>query len=118
MFKGNSFFSHPGGYKMVLTIQPNERRDTHVSISVHLVPGEFDDQLRWPFNGRITVQAYNRTKGRWSYEQVIMMNAVKRCVDTSSGSFGRHDFISFMYLDNYLRSTNSLRIRVARVEIC
>ena len=120
MFKGDSFFSHPGGYKMVLTIQPNgsgERRGTHVSISVHLVPGEFDDQLHWPFNGRITVQAYSRTKGMWSYEQKIMMNAVKRCVDTSSGGYACHNFISFMYLDNYLRSTNSLRIRIARVEI-
>ena len=47
----------------------------------------------------------------------IVMNAVKRCVDTSSGGYGHH-FISFMYLDNYLRSTNNLRIRIARVEIC
>ena len=53
VFKSDPFYSHPGGYKMLTIIRPNgsgERQGTHVSLFVHIFPGEFDDQLRWPLN--------------------------------------------------------------------
>ena len=77
---------------MVVALRPNgisDRKGTHVSLHVHLLPGEFADQLRWPFSGKITVQSYDRTKQQWSFQRVIEMNerksglvAVSRCVGT------------------------------------
>ena len=109
MFKSDPFYSHPGGYKVLTIICPNdggERQGTHVSLSVHLFPGEFDNQLHWPFNGRITVQAYNCTTEKWSFERTIVMNvrkcglaAVKRCDNTLNAvGGGCDDFLSHSQL--------------------
>ena len=35
---------------------------THVSVFVHLMRGEHDDQLIWPFQGNITIQLLNQKK--------------------------------------------------------
>ena len=32
---------------------------THVSVSVHLMRGEYDNKLVWPFRGDITIQLVN-----------------------------------------------------------
>ena len=52
-------------------------------------------ELRWPFDGSITVQAYNRTTEQWSNEHTITMNKdicnkhVERCVDIlARGNWG------------------------------
>ena len=128
VFKSDPFYSHPGGYKMVVVIRPNgigERKGTHVSLHVHLLPGEFDDQLRWPYSGKITVQAYDRTRDQWSFQRVIEMNerksglvAVSRCVDTPiTCGAGYDNFLSYFYLDNYLKSTNTLRVRILGIKV-
>ena len=129
IFKSDPFYSHPAGYKLVVIIRPNgngERKGTHVSLHVHLLPGEFDDQLRWPFSGKITVQAYSRTKEQWSFQRVIEMNerkwslaVVNKCVDVpiAGGGAGCNDFLSFIFLDNYLKGANSLRIRITGIEL-
>ena len=31
-------------------------KGTHVSVYVHLMRGEFDDILKWPFHGEVTIQ--------------------------------------------------------------
>ena len=59
------FYSHKYGYKMQLNIIPNgagEGHGTHISMSVILVPGEFDDLLSWPFCGIVTVHLVNQRK--------------------------------------------------------
>ena len=72
IFKSDPLYSHhPGGYKLVVIIQPNgggERKGTCVSLHVHLLPGEFDNQLHWPFSNKIAIQAYNRIIEQWSLE--------------------------------------------------
>ena len=53
------FYSHLGGYKMCLKVDVNgygDRKGTHVSVFVHLMKGVFDDALKWPFCGDVTVQ--------------------------------------------------------------
>ena len=54
-----SFYTHPKGYEMCLGIYANsygERKGTHMSVGVHLMKGEFDDQLKWPFRGQIIIR--------------------------------------------------------------
>ena len=127
IFTSDPFYSHPGGYKLLMIVRPNgngRRKGTHVSLHVHLLPGEFDDQLRWPFSGKIKVQAYNRTRDQWSLQRVIEMNkrawglsVVNKCVDIPiAGGAGYDDFLPFIYLQNFLKSANSLRIRITGIE--
>ena len=33
--------------------------DNHVSVSLHMMAGEYDDNLKWPFHGEVTVQLLN-----------------------------------------------------------
>ena len=127
VFKSDPFYSHAGGYKMVMIIRPNgfgKWQGNHVSLHVSLLPGEFDDQLRWPFYGRIAVQAYNCMTEKWSIEQVIVMNiinsppVVSRCGDKLiEDGAGVNNFLPFTHLGEYISSANSLRIRIARIEI-
>ena len=53
------FYSHPQGYKMCVRVHANGilgRKGTHVSVYVHMMRGEFDDHLVWPFRGEVVVE--------------------------------------------------------------
>ena len=57
------FYSHPKGYKLCLRVRAcgeGKGKGTHVSVFVNLMQGEFDDNLKWPFTGRITVRLVNQ----------------------------------------------------------
>ena len=57
------FYTHPQGYKMCVRVSANgdgSGRDTHVSVFVNLMRGEFDDHLKWPFRGDVTVAMLNQ----------------------------------------------------------
>jgi len=61
------FYTHPQGYRMCVHIYPNgfgNERGTHVSLFTHIMKGEFDDQLSWPFEGKITVELLNQNAER------------------------------------------------------
>jgi TNF receptor-associated factor 4 len=128
-FLSEPFYSHPGGYKMKVQIFPNGYGDTrgaYMSLFVGIFRGGFDDQLRWPFDGSITVQAYNRTTEQWSNERTITMNRavctkeVERCVDVlAQGCWGYFKFLSLSELnDNYLKGVNEvIRFRITSVKV-
>ena len=60
------FYTHSGGYKMCLSMNPianaSEKDDTlSFKINVHMMMGEFDDHLQWPFAGAvITISVTSR----------------------------------------------------------
>ena len=59
------FYSHPSGYKMQLSVIANDvnaKGEPAVSASVHLMAGEFDDNLQWPFKGCVNLQVRNHPK--------------------------------------------------------
>ena len=59
MLYSPTFYTHHKGYKMCVHVCANgygECKGTHVTVSVQLMKGEFDDQLKWPFRGQIIVQ--------------------------------------------------------------
>ncbi len=52
-------YTHPQGYKICLNVHANgygTGEGTHVSVSVRFMRGEFDDSLKWPFRGSISMQ--------------------------------------------------------------
>ena len=55
------FYSEPGGYKFCLRIDPNgmlEGKESHLLVWVYIMRGRFDESLKWPFTGKVTVQLY------------------------------------------------------------
>ena len=58
-----AFYTHPHGYRMCVNVVPNGVGDgegTHVSIFIFMMRGPFDDYLKWPFQGKITIQLVNQ----------------------------------------------------------
>ena len=122
------FYSHTGGYKMVIRACPNGIHDgagTHMSLSVCLQRGEFDDQLQWPFNGEVTVEAFNRSLNQWSRRVVIKLNdkcgndvASKPPMFRNVG-WGYHKYLSHEELNcHYLTGVgDSVSIRVVHIHV-
>ena len=57
------FYSHIGGYKLCISVDANgwgSGEGTHVSVYIHMMRGEYDDNLKWPFQGKVTVQLLNQ----------------------------------------------------------
>ena len=57
------FYTHTHGYRMCIRVDANGNGDgagTHVSVFLYLMPGMFDDDLEWPFQGDITIELVNR----------------------------------------------------------
>ena len=57
------FYTHQRGYKICVRIDANgyrESRGTHVSLYTCIMKGEYDDELPWPFHGKITVELINQ----------------------------------------------------------
>ena len=57
------FYTHPGGYRVGFRIECNgvgAGKGTHLSASAHLMAGENDNALKWPFQGQITLQLVNQ----------------------------------------------------------
>ena len=71
------FYTGLGGYKMCLRVDPNgciNGAGTHVSVFVYLMRGEHDDQLKWPFQGDITVQLLNQKSDNGHVKMTIPYN--------------------------------------------
>ena len=68
------FYTHPQGYKMCLNVVANgygDGRGTHVSMYAYLMRGEFDDHLKWSFQGRIVIQLFNQLQDKYHRRQTI-----------------------------------------------
>ena len=71
-------YSHAGGYKMRLEMYANgvgAGKGTHVSMYVRLMRGEFDDHLKWPFNGEVTVTLITFSPWSLNLEKKILLDA-------------------------------------------
>ncbi|CAI8000654.1 TNF receptor-associated factor 4, partial [Geodia barretti] len=58
-----SFYTHSSGYQMRIQSYPNgckTGKGTRVSLFTQLMQGPYDDHLKWPFRGEITVLIVNQ----------------------------------------------------------
>jgi TNF receptor-associated factor 4 len=117
IWKSGPFYTHPQGYKICLKIYTNGNGDglgTHVSVFVYLMRGEFDFNLKWPFEGGVFVRLLNQNDTKRYFQDVIRMN--KTTLAQGSGAqvtdgsiaksgFGLHKFISHAKIaPNYLKN--------------
>ena len=68
------FYTHLHGYKMYLCVWPrggSAGKGTHLSVTIHLMRGEFDDQLKWPFRGEVTYQLLDQKGDKDHIENIL-----------------------------------------------
>ncbi|XP_064383412.1 TNF receptor-associated factor 4-like [Halichondria panicea] len=104
------FYSR-GGYKMVLNVYPYGNQcgsGTHLSVFIRLVQGEYDQQLQWPFLGKVTVTLVDQRLGRHKTETLYYhswSNCGARRFNTLTNAHGWDTFIEHKYLPpNYLKN--------------
>ena len=103
---------------------------THVAIHAHIMRGRFDDALKWPFRGDVTIQIVNQAGDDKHHEQTIsytdempQANAGRVTCRERSNGWGRSQFISHGVLGytaakntQYLQN-DSLQIRISKIEL-
>ena len=98
-----AFYSHPGGYSMTFSVIP-DIVDHHLSLYFHLVPGHYDHELVWPFDGEVTISILNQTKDRGHFSTVIDWSRSDESVRgrptvRENDGWGREKFISHAKLE-------------------
>lgn len=99
-------YTHFGGYKFCLEVVANgdgHGKGTHVSVHIHLMQGDNDDNLRWPFKGTIKLSLLNQledgqqhTGQAFSPQPEISKSACARVIkgQRASNRWGQSQFIS------------------------
>ena len=127
-----SFYSHIGGYRMCLVVDANGEgsgTNTHVTVGVYLMRGEYDDNLVWPFRGDVTFHLVNHKVVEGHMERTINFNdstldvVAGRVMEGERAPLGwcRFHFISHSAL-GYGRNTefldkDALEFRVTSVKV-
>ena len=122
------FYTHPQGYKMCLHINANglgQGKGTHVSVYLHMMKGEFDDSLRWPFRGHITIQLVDQEEDRDHFYHTfhftdatpVEVRERQRDRERSSSGRGPSKFIPLADLQPKFLKNDCLKFRVSRVEL-
>ena len=127
------FYTHPHGYRMCVCVAPNGNGDgegTHVSIYTCMMQGSFDNYLKWPFRGAITIQIVNQVGDHNHVERIIDYN--DETADDTAGritgkkgalGWGKPQFLAHNELQynaerqtQYLKD-NTLHIRIIEVAL-
>ena len=124
------FYTGPGGYKMCISVDANGRgrgAGTHVTVSAHLMRGEYDDWLVWPFRGDITIQVMNQNSDQDHVEKTVFFNnfaseSSQRVMvkERALTGMGHSQFISHLKLQftttQYLKN-DCLKFRVTKIVV-
>ena len=99
------FYTHEGGYKMCLKVYANgcgDGEDTHVSVYVYLMKGEFDDDLKWPFplDGLVTIELISKKKNARVFFMPQCDSIDKNRDDSNSDDSTNHDSDEEIESDN------------------
>ena len=115
---------------MCLDVNANGR-GTHVSVFAFLMRGEFDDHLKWPFRGHVTVAMLNQLEDNNHIIKTIPFTETSESKhtgrvtigDRAPGAWGCPTFIAHTDLDykptkncQYLKY-DCLRFQIVKVEL-
>ena len=121
-----SFTTSPQGYRLCLRVDANGNgsgKNSHLSIYVLIMKGQYDDRLQWPFTGTIIIELLNWLEDKGHYKRTRSIdknNDFVRVTEREYGmSAGYHQFISLSSLNS---STNPqylykdcIRVRVQAI---
>ena len=117
-FYSPPFYTHQHGYKLCLGVNANgysRGKGTHVSVYVKIMPGEYDENLNWPFVGKMEIELLNRRNESGHRKKPFPISVTDNYCRVLEGDFGMsrgdHLFISHSSLTEYLQD-DCLRFRV------
>ena len=111
----SGFYTSSGGYKIRLNVDANgygNAKDTHTSCFINLMPGENDDMLEWPFQGKFTIELLNQREDENHRSAEITFDATTeekfggRKTKQDESGYGIHLFIPHTNL-GFNPSTNT-----------
>lgn len=122
------FYTHPQGYKMCLQVNANglgQGKGTHMSTYIHMMRGEFDDQLMWPFRGHISVQLVDQERESDHFHHTfhftdaapLEVRERQRERERSQHGRGPSKFILLTELRPKYLKNDCLRFRITKVEL-
>ena len=132
------FYSHIGGYKLCIGVDANgtgSGAGTHVTVGVHMMRGEYDDNLKWPFKGEVRVQLLNQRGDQGHFERALLklthysidgfdQKITARVVERERGKgWGYPEFIAHSDLacnpatDCQYLMNDCLKFRITRIEL-
>ena len=77
-------YTHPGGYVFMLQFWPiglNDGRNTHLSVSVHLLKGDHDAELKFPAKFTATIQLLNQHRDQDHHTRDIQCEVTRAKID-------------------------------------
>ncbi len=69
-----SFYTYPNGYCMKIELYANGNgggKRSYVSVYAHIEKGEYDNALKWPFVGEVTIELLNQLENENHYSDTI-----------------------------------------------
>ncbi|XP_023228553.1 TNF receptor-associated factor 6-like isoform X2 [Centruroides sculpturatus] len=114
--KSNPFYSNLYSYRLFLTMTLKKTESNHLMLSlfVHLMKGENDDFLPWPFSGKVDLSILNQQSNANGEFHILksvcsdpMLNASQRPItEFNSKGFGCKEFIevSILHTQSYLKN--------------
>ena len=106
-FHSPPFYTSPTGYKMCLSVYANGYnvgRGTHITVAAHLMKGDNDHSLTWPFTGTVTFELLNQLEDKSHHKKSVTFPAgdrvSRRVVERERGyGLASLQFISHTDLD-------------------
>ena len=110
IFCSPPFYSNPGGYKLCVKVYANGKaagHTSHISVVVHIMRGENDNNLSWPFMGEITLEILNQDEDRYHHTKILKFpcklcseNAQTITGECNTNGYGYQKFIPHHALYN------------------
>ena len=94
--------THPGGYKFRISLYPKGSSigfETHVSIKVFALKGDFDDMLKFPARFTISLELLNQHRDQDHYRRDIHCKVTREILGTFSTAGHDWEFIPLTSLD-------------------
>ena len=118
-FISSTFYSNHYGYHMSVLMLANgdDGCSTHMSMYVHILKGEHDKELNWPFVGKFNIQILNQLEDKNHYKRLVTVTkGMNLMVGESRGysKFVRHSALARDPVKNtqYLKD-DTLYVRVS-----
>ena len=109
------FYTNIGGYRMRIKVTPFGiffGEGTHVSLTIYIMKGVFDDFLRWPFRGSITIALLDRLEDKDHCVDTITFDngtSIKASGRVKNGELNETGLVSYHFVDHAWLKPNSKR---------
>ena len=85
------FTTSPQGYRLCLDVYANgygSGKGSHLSIFAHIMKGQHDDRLQWPFTGTIIIELLNWLEDKGHYKRTLSIDTNNHFDRVTEGEYG------------------------------